>query len=99
MRLFVFGEVHENLSPVRIGNVVGKVFEELMRAALQIHRDIQGIDIARFVFDLDLQQFFLRKDFFYNLSGKSPRRSWIESGLSMYFWSARRKGRAPNAGS
>src|SRR5438093_8873139 len=50
------------------------VFEELMRAALQIHRDVQSVDIAGFVFDLDLQQFFLRKDFFHNLSAQRQTR-------------------------
>ena len=49
MRLFVSGEVHKNFAPVCVGNVVGKVLEKLMRAALEIHRNVQGIKIARFI--------------------------------------------------
>src|SRR2546422_1775057 len=54
VRLFVFRKVHKNLPAVRVGNVIRKILEKLMRAAFEIHRDVQGVDIARLVFDLDL---------------------------------------------
>src|SRR5690348_1864809 len=50
-----------------------------MRAALQIHRDMESVDLTSLVLDLDLQQFLLRKDLFHNLPAqRQPRRFPLE---------------------
>src|SRR5262245_29235992 len=45
-----------------------------MRTPLEIHRDIQSIDVARLVLDLDFQKFFLRKDLFHNFAAQRQSR-------------------------
>jgi hypothetical protein len=40
MRFFIGSKVHKNLASIRIGNLICKILEELMRPALEIHRDI-----------------------------------------------------------
>ena len=67
VRLLVFGEIHEDLPPMGVGNLLGEISEELMRPPLQIHRNVEGVEIARLVFHLDFQQFLLRKNLFDDL--------------------------------
>src|SRR5215475_6719445 len=75
MRLFILGEIDEDLASVRIGNLLREIDEKLMRAAFEIHGDVQRVDIARLVLHFDLQQFLLRKNLFDDFPAeRQPRR-------------------------
>ena len=56
MRLFILGEVHKDLPPIRIRNFLSEIREELMRASLQIHRNVESVEITGLVLHLDFQK-------------------------------------------
>src|SRR5262249_25095093 len=64
MSVFVLSKIHEDFPAGRIGNLSGKLHEEFMRFALEIHRNIQGFNIACLGVDIDLEQHLLRKNVF-----------------------------------
>ena len=79
VRLFIFSEFHEDPSSARIRELTGKVFEELMRPAFEVHRDVQGFEIGRLSLTSIFRRAFCGKNVLRDLpADRQPRRFALE---------------------